>query len=53
LALARSPESEGVCERIRDLAGQVLRKRYYLEDSWLGEEPLGESEVSYDALSNL
>jgi hypothetical protein len=53
LSLARSPASHDECERIRDLAGQVLRRRYYLEADWLGEEPLGGPEVSYEQAADL
>jgi len=53
LTVARSPESRDLCERMRELAGQVLRKRYYLEANWLGEEPLGAPEVSYEKIQNL
>jgi len=50
--LAQSPDSRRVCEALRDLTGQVLRQRYYLEDDWLGEEPLGGPEVSYDPIKD-
>jgi len=53
LALSRSPEARGVCERVRDLAGQTLRQRYYLEGDWLGEQPLGDPEVSYEQIADL
>jgi hypothetical protein len=52
LTIARSPEAGDVCERVRDLTGQALRKRYYLEADWLGEQPLGEPEVSYDEIAD-
>jgi len=51
-ALAQSPDSRQVCEGLRDVTGQVLRKRYYLEGDWLGEEPLGGPEVSYEAIKD-
>lgn len=53
LTLAASPGSRDVCERLRTLAGQVIRSRYYLEGNWLGEEPIGEPEVSYEKISDL
>jgi hypothetical protein len=53
LALARSPESRVVYDQIRELGGQVLRKRYYLEGDWRGEEPLGGPEVSYEQIKDL
>ena len=52
-AVARSPGARDVCERARGLAGQVLRKRYYLEADWRGEQPLGEPEVSYEEIVDL
>lgn len=53
LTVARSSESRDVCEQIRELAGNVLRKRYYLEGDWRGEKPLGGPEVPYDEVSKL
>jgi len=52
-ALSRFPDAREVGERVRELAGQTLRKRYYLEADWLGEQPLGEPEVSYEQIADL
>jgi len=53
LTLSRLPEAREICERVRELAGQTLRKRCYLEADWLGEQPLGEPEVSYEQIADL
>jgi hypothetical protein len=50
--LVQSPDSRQACEALRDLCGHALRQRYYLEDDWLGEEPLGGPEVSYDQIKD-
>ena len=52
LELSHFPEAADVCESMRALAGQTLRKRYYLETDWRGEQPLGGPEVSYEEIAD-
>ncbi len=53
LAVAHLPEARNICEQVRGLSGQVLRKRCYLEGDWRGEQPLGGPEVPYEKISDL
>ncbi len=52
-ALIEGRISPQLCARVRSLAWQVLRHRYYLEDDWRGEQPLGGPEVPYDKVMSL
>jgi hypothetical protein len=51
-ALSESPEKSETCEQVREIAGEVLGNRAYLEGDWAGEEPLGSPEVSYDEIKD-
>jgi len=42
LAMAEQSRLESLAEEIRTKTQQVLRKRYYLEGDWRGEEPMGD-----------
>jgi|GEM_PF-2857059 len=45
LAMTRQSRLEGLAEEIRTKTQQVLRKRYYLEEDWRGEEPMGDGKA--------
>jgi hypothetical protein len=53
LAIGQLLEARDVCGHARELSGQVLRKRCYLEGDWRGEQPLGGPEVPYDKITEL
>ena len=52
-ALIEGRISPELAERLRSMAWQVLRLRYYLEDDWRGERPIGGPEVPYEKVMSL
>ncbi len=53
MAFVQGRISRELCEQVRATAWSILRKRYYLEDDWLGEQPLGGPEVPYEKVMGL
>lgn len=52
-ALLAGRISPSLCHKLRAMAWNVLRHRYYLEDDWLGEQPIGGPEVPHEKVLSL